>query len=195
MFSHSYAHLTTASPQTASLKSESGKTSGYVSSFLWCIEAASGYNDLHKVKETLTQAQRTTNSWYERERKLPQITLKNVVSSQRWRTDGQTVCGLHFQGKINRTVLSLYEVCCHVSLGKKKKNCSLLVLCRWRIMELWWSQRLSVQVLEGECQAAHMLTYAIDKMWAVLWEHRNGYYSGSQRGPAPWHFIWALKDM
>lgn len=80
-------------------------------------------------------------------------------------------------------------------LRKRKKNCSLLVLCRWRIMELWWSQRLSVQVLEGECQAAHMLTYAIDKMWAVLWEHRNGYYSGSQRGPAPWHFIWALKDM
>lgn len=76
------------------------------------MEVVSGCNDLHKVMETLTQAERTTNSWYDRMGKLPQITLKNVVSSQRWRTDGQTVCGLHFRGKINRMVLSLWEVRC-----------------------------------------------------------------------------------
>lgn len=84
----------------ASQKSQSGKTSGYVSSFLRCSEAVSGCNDLHKVMETLTQAERTTHSRFEGMRKLPPITLKNVVSSQRWRTDGQTVCGLRFRGKI-----------------------------------------------------------------------------------------------
>lgn len=39
-------------------------------------------------------------------------------------------------------------------------------------------------MLEGECRAAHVLMYAVDKMWEVLWEHRNGYDSGSWRGPA-----------
>lgn len=29
-----------------------------------------------------------------------------------------------------------------------------------------------------------MLIYTVDKMWEVLWEHRNGYDSGSRRGPA-----------
>lgn len=75
-FSHSYTHLPASSPRTASQDSKRGKTSGRVSSFLRCIRAASGCNDLHKVMETLTQAERTTNSWKEGLGKLPTIASK-----------------------------------------------------------------------------------------------------------------------
>lgn len=62
-----------------------------LAAFYDTVEASSDHNDLHKVMETLRQVERPTINCYERMRKLTEIILKYVVSSQRGRTDGQTV--------------------------------------------------------------------------------------------------------
>lgn len=70
-----------------------------LAAFYDTVETLSDRNDLHKVMETLRQVERPTISCYERMRKLTEIILKYVVSSQRReRTDGQTLLWSSFLG-------------------------------------------------------------------------------------------------
>lgn len=69
-----------------------------LAAFYDTVETLSDRNDLHKVMETLRQVKRPTISCYERMRKLTEIILKYVVSSQSKRTDGQTLLWSSFSG-------------------------------------------------------------------------------------------------